>query len=271
MRPVPDLDDLVANVRRRAQSGDPLDRLAEAVRIGNELGARSDALVDHFVTEARDAGLSWAQIGGCLGVSKQAAQQQFVDTFPAPRMSERKGRADLERYTKRARQTVKAAVRSAQGMGCSFVGTEHLLLGMLSLEEGVGPDVLTAIKPLEDWRGAVAAAVTVTPRRVRGRIPFTPLARNVMAQATTEAIRLGHNYVGTEHQLLALASVAEGLAARILADGGADYERIKADVVARLAGILASGPRSRPPRTRPNPKPSRPSPSDYLETQIVTT
>jgi len=252
MRSVPDLDDLIAQVSRRADSGEPVDRLAEAVRLGNELGARADALVDHFVAEARDAGLSWAQIGSCLGVSKQAAQQQFVDPVTDPRSSrERKGgRGGFGSYTRRARQTVKGSVRVAQAMGCNFVGTEHLLLGMIDLGEGVGPEVLAAILPLADWRAAVANAVTVTPRRVRGRLPFTPLARAAMVQAATEAMRLGHSYVGTEHQLLALAAISDGIAGKVLAEHGADYERLKNDIVAVLGGATgfkAVGDGSPPP------------------------
>ena len=243
MRPVPDLDHLVTAVRRRASSDDPMERLAEAVQVGNELGARADALVDHFVSEARDAGLSWAQVGACLGVTKQAAQQQFVEPFVDVRRPRdrhpRPGREGFEAYTRRARQTMKAAVRAAQSMGCTFVGTEHLLLGMIDVGEGVGPDALAAIRPLEEWRAAVVESVTVAPRRVRGRIPFTPLARSAMAHAAVEASRLGHNYVGTEHQLLALAAIGDGVAAKVLTEHGADHDRLRREIVTLLAAPAA--------------------------------
>src|SRR5687768_14378273 len=124
MASLPDLSGMVRHVTRRAADDDPLSRLTAAVQLANELGALADEVVDQFVADARDAGYSWAQIGGVLGVTKQAAQQQFVEplrSFPEP--------DGMERATPRARQTMRRAVRTAKAAGSTYVGTEHLLLG----------------------------------------------------------------------------------------------------------------------------------------------
>ncbi len=232
MAPLPDLPDMVRQVTRRAAAEDPLSRLAAAVQLANELGALADEVVDQFVADARDGGYSWAQIGGVLGVSKQAAQQQFVEplrTVPDPE--------GMERATPRARQTMRRAIRAAKAAGSTYVGTEHLLLGLIDLGEGIGPDILAAIRPLDEWHTLVTAVAPSSSRRARGRLPFTPLAGKALGRSIEEAVKLGHNYVGTEHQLLALVSVEEGLASKVLVEGGATYDQVRSEVVKALSRL----------------------------------
>jgi ATP-dependent Clp protease ATP-binding subunit ClpA len=100
--------------------------------------------------------------------------------------------------------------------------------------------VLADIKPLDEWAKAVTAATTPAPaRRVRGRLPFTPQAREAVARASVEAAKLGHPFIGTEHQLLALINVG-GVASRVLVDGGATDERVRDDIVKLLGNALPS-------------------------------
>ena len=139
----PRLEDLIQSVEARVPRvplpPSNLERLKAAVFLAEELGALSDALVDHFVQEARTAGCSWSQIGGSLGVSKQAAQQRAHRRFArfgpftvevGSRTAGRR-REIFERFTPRARQAVAAADEEAGAMGHDYVGTEHLLLGAI--------------------------------------------------------------------------------------------------------------------------------------------
>lgn len=227
-----DLGSLIAHVE--AADDMPLGRLAAAVHTEADLDALGDTLVGHFVDEARRAGHSWSDIGGALGVSKQAAQQRFVPTGSRFarlwRRLEESGA--MTRFTPRARNVVVLAAEEARRSGHEAVDTEHLLLGVL--HEGLAADVLGSFGVgLDDVRGRVEAIVGRSDQVPSGNLPFTTGAKKVLDASLPEALRLGHNYIGTEHVLLALGA-HPGIGAQVLMEVGADPGRVRAEVVRRL-------------------------------------
>jgi ATP-dependent Clp protease ATP-binding subunit ClpC len=119
----------------------------------------------------------------------------------------------------------------------NYIGTEHLLLGLLREEEGVAARVLEGLGvTLEETRALVRSIVGEGDQLTGGQIPFTPRAKLVLELALSEALSLGHNYIGTEHVLLGLARENQGVAARTLLEFDADAERIRNEVVRVLSG-----------------------------------
>lgn len=230
------LDVLIGLTRERAPSGVPLDLLASASALSRDLNDLSDRLVDHFVRQARRAGCSWAQIAEALGVTRQAAQQRFAGRWRG-RLRGRRKAAPWHGYTDRARRVVELAQEEARRLDHNYVGTEHVLLGILRQPAGVGAKVLHAWSVTNDGvRREVEARIgRGDPTSVRLPIPFTPRAKKALDLAVREAKELGHNYVGTEHLLLALVSIPEGVAARILEGVGAGKERIREQIIRLLA------------------------------------
>jgi hypothetical protein len=145
----------------------------------------------------------------------------------------------FERFTDRARTTVVMAQEEARGLGHNFIGTEHLLLGLLAEGNGVGAIVLRAAGvELEATRATVRAAVGPVAQQSDLHIPFTPLAKKVLENGLRDALQLGHNSIGTEHILLGLAREPEGLAARLLAEQAPGVEW-RPRVIAHLSGGAA--------------------------------
>jgi ATP-dependent Clp protease ATP-binding subunit ClpC len=143
----------------------------------------------------------------------------------------------FERFTERARRAVVLAQDEARRLGHNYIGTEHVLLGLLREEEGIAARVLGSLGvTLDGVRGRVAEIVGRGEAAAPGQIPFTPRAKKVLELALREAISMGHGYIGTEHILLGLARENGGVAARILLDSGVDAERIRGEVVAALSG-----------------------------------
>jgi hypothetical protein len=161
----------------------------------------------------------------------------------------------FERFTERARQVVVLAQQEALELKHSFIGTEHILLGLLREEEGVAARVLerfdiTAERVREQIVRIIAAGEEMTPGQ---SIPFTPRSKQVFELALREALSMGHNYIGTEHILLAVVRENEGVAMRILNDFDADADKIRGAVQAELGVPMAhrqphavvTGPRRR--------------------------
>ncbi len=143
----------------------------------------------------------------------------------------------FERFTERARQVVVLAQEEARELKHNYIGTEHLLLGLLREGDGVAARVLGALEvSLEDVRGEIMRIVGEGEHEAQGQIPFTPRAKKVLELALREALSLGHNYIGTEHILLGLVRESEGVAARILNDLDADADRIRQEVMRVLSG-----------------------------------
>ncbi len=145
----------------------------------------------------------------------------------------------FERFTDRARRVLVLAQDEARDLDHNFLGTEHILLGLLHEGEGVGAKALVE---LGLGLGAVRDRVTATigrgePGSASGNPPFTPRAKRVLELALREALEMGHNYIGTEHQLLALLREGEGVAAQVLVASGLTPEVTRAKVIELLAGF----------------------------------
>ena len=227
MAPLPDLDSLLTAVTTDAGSDEPLDQLAQAARSAVELEDMADALLGHFVEACRASGCSWADISDVLGVSRQAAHKRFAAMSPT-----------FERFTPRARAVLAGAVEQARSHGHSSVGTEHLLLALFEPAEALAAVVLRESGLTRDAveRQLPAPAAATSPAAKRD-IGYSPAARNALRAALDEALALGHNYIGTEHLLLALYADGNGAAARALLALGLDHDSAEARLTAKLDAI----------------------------------
>jgi ATP-dependent Clp protease ATP-binding subunit ClpC len=166
----------------------------------------------------------------------------------------------FERFTERARQSVVLAQDEARALHHNYIGTEHLLLGLLRAEDGPAAKALASLGVrLEGVRDQVARIIGHGEEAPGGQIPFTPRAKKVLELALREARSLGHDYIGTEHVLLGIVRENEGVAARILLDFDADADSIRDAVVHELGGPAVVPRRARPPRpvARPGAAPDR--------------
>ena len=143
----------------------------------------------------------------------------------------------FERFTARARRVVVLAQDEARGLKHNYIGTEHLLLGLISEGEGVAAKALETmgIKG-EAVRASVIEIIGEGEKPVEGHIPFTPRAKRVFELSLREALQLGHNYIGTEHLLLGLLKEGEGVAAQVLTKQGADLAQVRQTVIQMLSG-----------------------------------
>ncbi len=143
----------------------------------------------------------------------------------------------FERFTDRARSVVVLAQEEARMLNHNYIGTEHILLGLVREEEGVGAKALESLGvSLDGARRSVEEIIDVGEGPVRGHIPFTPRAKRVLELALREALALGHNYIGTEHILLGLIREGEGVGAQVLTKLGASFERVRDNVTILLEG-----------------------------------
>jgi hypothetical protein len=167
----------------------------------------------------------------------------------------------FERFTERARHVVALAEAEARTLKHNYIGTEHLLLGLVGEEEGLAARVLESLDiTVERVRGQVVRIVGSGEEVTSGQIPFTPRAKKVLELALREALSLGYNYIGTEHILLGLVRDNEGVAARIMLDFDADSEKIRNEVIRMLAERRGEWERLGPPGSpgaRLNPPASR--------------
>ncbi len=227
MPPAVRLDDLIAAIQKAHDQ--PLDQLTDAVLAAEHLGDVADHLIGHFVDQARRSGASWTDIGRSMGVSKQAAQQRFVPKEPT-------SEEGFSRFTVRARHAVAAAQEEARAAGNSEVGTGHLVLGLLREPEGLGAQALVAQGvALDVVRQAVITALPPAGGNVPALVPFDFSAKKALELTFREALRLGHNYVGTEHLLLALLELEDGDSA--LARVGVDKARAERSITEALEKI----------------------------------
>jgi ATP-dependent Clp protease ATP-binding subunit ClpC len=142
----------------------------------------------------------------------------------------------FERFTERARQVVVLAQDEARALKHNYIGTEHLLLGLLREEEGLAARVLESFEiTVEEVRAQVARIVGQGDEVATGQIPFTPRSKKVLELSLREALDLGHNYIGTEHVLLGIVRENDGVAARILLGFDADAEKVRNELLRRLS------------------------------------
>src|ERR1035441_6627004 len=149
----------------------------------------------------------------------------------------------MNNFTPRAQQALSLARQEADRFNHNFVGTEHLLLGLIKLGQGVAVNVLQKLGlDLETVRMAVEKAVGTGPdQKMTGNIPYTPLVKKALALAAQEAKNLNHTYVGTEHILLGLLREGDGVAARVLKDLDVDIEQTRQEILKELDPNFAPG------------------------------
>ncbi|MGH2719212.1 MAG: Clp protease N-terminal domain-containing protein [Actinomycetota bacterium] len=202
------LDDLIDAIKK--VHADVLEQLADAVIAAERLGDVADHLIGHFVDQARRSGASWQEIGRSMGVTKQAAQKRFVGkgAGDAVTMDPSEGFA---RFTPRARNAVIASQHEARAAGNDRIGPGHIVLGLLSEPDGLGARAIVAQGVTPDAvREAVTATLPEPAETVPELIPYDPTAKKVLELTFREALRFGHNYIGTEHMLLALLEQERG-------------------------------------------------------------
>ena len=143
----------------------------------------------------------------------------------------------FQRFTDRGRRAVHLAQEEARLLGHNYLGTEHLLLGLLYEGEGVAARALASLGiTREGVRGQVEEIIGHGPSPVTGPVPFTPRTKKVLELSLREALALGHHYIGTEHLLLALLREGQGVAAQVLTRLGADHAQVREQVLGLLAG-----------------------------------
>jgi ABC-type dipeptide/oligopeptide/nickel transport system ATPase subunit len=225
------LDDLIEAIKK--VHTDALDQLQDAVIAADHLGDVADHLIGHFVDQARRSGASWTDIGKSMGVTRQAAQKRFVP----------KAESDLDpnqgfgRYTPRARKVVMVAHSEAKAAGNAEGLAEHLVLGLLAESEGLGAQAITAQGvSLDAVREAAKAALPPAVDEVPELVPYGPAAKKALELTFREALRLGHNYVGTEHVLLALLEYENGEG--VLSGAGVDKATTEGHIARMLEEVV---------------------------------
>jgi ATP-dependent Clp protease ATP-binding subunit ClpA len=153
----------------------------------------------------------------------------------------------FERFTDRARRVVVLAQEEARMLNHGYIGTEHILLGLIQENDGVAAKALESLGvSLEAVRSQVEEIIGQGQAAPTGHIPFTPRAKKVLELSLREALQLGHNYIGTEHILLGLIREGEGVAAQVLQKLGADLNRVRQAVLQLLEGYTRT---ARPPES----------------------
>jgi Clp amino terminal domain, pathogenicity island component len=240
------LDDLITYVK--SQDGTALDHVSAAMRVSEHVGEVADHLIGHFVDQARRAGASWTEIGQSMGVTKQAAQKRFVPKaaeWPVPgdeagwqaALAEAFRAHPFSRFTLRAKQSISAAAEEARERRHDRVIPEHIALGLLHEPEGLAAKAIEALGvPLDSARDALVAALPSAnvDEPVSGRIPFTPGAKKTMELAVRAALKLGHNYIGTEHLLIGVLEDEAAAGSGTLTGLGVTRAQVEQWLVAEL-------------------------------------
>ncbi|MDA3648959.1 ATP-dependent Clp protease ATP-binding subunit [Saccharopolyspora indica] len=228
------LDELISAIKK--VHGDALEQLSSAVVAGEHLGEVADHLIGHFVDQARRSGASWTDIGKSMGVSKQAAQKRFVPKGPGE-VSDLDPSQGFSRFTPRARNIVVVSQKEARDAGNAEIRPEHLVLGLIGEAEGLGAKAIVAQGvSLDAVRQAAVEALPAAVDEVPHLVPFDAGAKKALELTFREALRLGHNYIGTEHVLLALLENEAG--AGVLSGLGIDKAAVEENVAAALAEIV---------------------------------
>ncbi|MFZ3494286.1 Clp protease N-terminal domain-containing protein [Streptomyces sp. 5.8] len=231
------LDDLIEAIKK--VHTDTLEQLSGAVVAAEALGDVADHLIGHFVDQARRSGASWTDIGRSMGVTRQAAQKRFVPK------ADKEGDAGLDpsqgfgRFTPRARNVVVTAQNEARAAGNTEIRTEHLVLGLLAEPDGLAAHAVAAQGiAADDVRAAATAALPPAVEDVPELVPFDASSKKALELTFREALRLGHNYVGTEHILLALLELENGTGA--LSGLGVDKDIVENWVNDALESVLGA-------------------------------
>ena len=256
MTPPPTLQQLIDIVRQDAGSDHPLDQLVTAAAAAAQLEETTDALLGHFVDRCRRDGRSWTEISNALGVTKQAVHKRFAPALAAHIVAATPD-PTFERFTDRARHVVAASRQEASSLGADRVDPEHILLGLFAEPAGIAGRALAAMNVTEETVRSALASWPVPPRDASQRAArdatsgqaapdadrspaapaFSDDSKSALADALTEALEFGHNYIGTEHLLLGLYRNPEGTAAWILLEAGALEATARVHVTDMLRGF----------------------------------
>jgi hypothetical protein len=225
---LPTIEELAALARDRAEGHVPASRLRAAIDLGRELTELSDELIGRFVAEARASGLSWTEIGRAFGTSKQAVQQRYgaaVDDL---------GRWP-GRWTPAANDALDQAVEQAQRLGHDYVGTEHVVLALVTAERGIAGEVLRGLGVSGDRLLATscmhAGADQHDPREP---LSVMPRLKQALEHGRHVADGLGLRLADTEHLLAGILAVPDSMAVEILRRLGVSAEDVRAALAERL-------------------------------------
>lgn len=225
------LDDLIAAIRK--VHDDELEQLTTAMIAADHLGEVADHLIGHFVDQARRSGASWTDIGHAMGVTKQAARKRFLPKDPGDINDP--SAQDFSRFTPRAKNCIVAAHNAALEAGHPTVQPGHLVLGLLAEPTALAAKSMKQTVPLAKIRSAVKSTLPADGPPTEGLVPYDDDAKKILELTFREALRLGHNYIGTEHLLLAIldAETDSGPLSRLGFD--------KTDTETRLISMLRPG------------------------------
>jgi hypothetical protein len=235
--PVP-LDNLIAYVKALHPGGGPLENVTDAFAVSARLDEQSDALIGYFVDQARKSGASWSQIGAAMGVSKQAAQKRFVPG----KLTDIAAGPVFSRFTQRARNVLAAAGRIASGADPA-IGAADLAAATFAEPEGLAARAIARAGLTADQVYAAVGAGPATPgpdadADALQALGFDESGKAALKATLRAALRLGHNYIGTEHLLLGVLH-AGGPAGQALAAIGLTPERAEELLTAEFAEIQA--------------------------------
>jgi hypothetical protein len=236
---LPAIDELAALVEARAAEQAAVARLQAAIDVGRELTDMGDALIGRFVAEAREAGLSWTEIGQRFGTSKQAAQQRFGTAVNWP-----------ARWTSDAREALDRALEEARALGHDYVGTEHALLALVSGERGVAAEVLASLGVSRERMLATSCMKARAPEpEPRARLPLMPRFKQALEHSRRIADALGAQVPGTEHLLAGIVAVPDSMAVEILRRMKVKPDAVR-DALAERVGVDSDRLGARPRRRR---------------------
>lgn len=222
------LDDLIGVVSTAHRN--PLDRVAGAMTVAEELDDVADSLIGHFVDQARRSGASWSEIGRSMGMSKQAAQKRFVGK-PQPANAPLDPSQGFSRFNEEARAVVINAQDRARSAGNDTIGIAHLVLGLVGAPESTASRCLTAQGvQLAEVERLAQATLPPAAADVPALIPFDAHAKAALEGSFIQARRAGGDHVGSEHVLLAVLSADQGTG--VLAGLGVTQDGVETQLTA---------------------------------------
>ena len=225
---LPTVDDLAAVVAARTGEPSPATRLSEAVELGRELSDLSDAMIGRFVAEARVAGLSWTEIGRTFGTSKQAVQQRYGAATCEP--------GDWPgRWTPAVRRALDDAGQEARALNHDHVGTEHVLLALVNLEDGIAGAVLSDLGITRDR--VLATSCMGLGSRDHSQpacLPLMPRLKQALEHSRRIADELDVRLADSEHLLAGIVAIPDSMAAEILRRRGVASTQVHAALAERM-------------------------------------
>ena len=225
---LPTIEALAASVRDRAGGQEPAARLREAIDIGRELTDLSDELIGRFVADARASGLSWTEVGQAFGTSKQAVQQRYGGAAD-----------DLRRWpgrwTPAANDALDQAGEEARRLGHSYVGTEHVLLALVTAERSLAGEVLRALSVSREAMLATSCMRARADERPAGHpLSVMPRLKQALEHGRRVADGLGAQLADTEHLLAGILAVPDSMAVEILRRLGVSADDARTALAQRL-------------------------------------